>query len=696
MARGPWDENDERAVVPGTAAPAPAPPSPLRTGGPGGFEGYVPYHGPVQDFAAMDPARVRELCSLIGGAVDELYAHGRVVHDLVSGLAPLFPADALEASGRDAFLRLCDWLKDAMVDLDERAKKIEVSHAVGALLGAAIPSIEQLLRSAVALTPPAALGIHKRAVRPATEAVKPPEGISPDGIVAAMAAAKALEDLAGDGDDDEVERALEALRHRQEYDPAFAAVVVNALGADGLRDLRQRKRLYGWKRDAYLCSLGRLVADASRSGHLDERLVRDLVDPEYQGLGDLMRCGTWDQDHAYRVGMTLIERDPNVWKGIAGLGSHGLEFFARHPDAAARFVAEHGDRFTGWMVLHRKDLPDLSSEVGRVLLAALESSSEAALARSAATYEAVIRSLGAGERHSKETRLAAAGFIATQMGAVIQQTATEGLEYEGLTLKAHELAACISQLVKEPEAWVLVAGGASTEIRRRGDEWVADIVKRLDEQPDLMAATEYVADRQTGDTYVGELLGAMYQGVVDAADDAKEAAANLAAILQITASAAISLVPVVGVGGGIALKALGELGREVTGKGVERAAEEAARVMTSTSGKRPHPADFRKFVEPHLRHVLAASLFNNEESRARLTDMGMTSPPGCCLQEGMLSVPSPSDTDCYRRFRAWFEPPDEPSTNPLFTVAGKFIHSDGGMMDAFESMVLDTTAGKTD
>jgi hypothetical protein len=650
----------------------------------------------------MHPDGLDQLGNLLGATKDALLHFGRRVGDAVAPLPALcpppdvpaipytpgggMPPDAADVSGfPTAYQDAARQLEAAMLDLFQRARVLrQADEAVGRA-----PSVSLVAATAEL----ARSGVRRQAGRPLAERAPG----SPGAGSAAKEAARALQRLLRDGDDDEVRQALDALRKDPAYrrDPAYAAVVVNTLGARGLRDLAYKERFFGKREDAYLCSLSRLAADASRSGQLDPGVLDDLVSDDSFPLSRLTRCGNWHPDHAYRLATALVEQAPSVWRGIAGLGQQALVFLSRHPDAATRFLAEHADRLTGPMMLHLRDLPDLSSEVGLVLLASLKARSEQYRADTTAAFEQVIRTIGDGRRVSAETRQAAAAFIAQRMEPLVYMVGSNAPKHQGLTLTTEELKDCMAELVKDQKAWAVVAGGVATELRRRANQWAEQIAGELAAEPDLMRATEAIAGLDPpDDQWVGSLLGTTYQGVVDASDDAKEAAARLHLVLGLASSTALSLVPVAGAASAnIGVKALAEIGSKASGTALDRATEKASELMTDTSGKRPEPAEFRRFVEPEVRNVMAVALYNNAAIRAKLVEMGMRPPPPCCLQKGVLSIPAGSDETCGEQFRAWFEPPDG---NPLFTVSGKFIHSDDGLMHAFESKVLETTAGRTD
>jgi hypothetical protein len=402
-------ESYELAMATESVAVPPPPPTPFKTGGPGFLGEYARYSGPVQDFAGMDPTGVRQLCRLLGGAVDELYGLGRVVHDLVTGSPALFPTDALEASGRDAFLRLCDWLKAAIADLDERARKIEMSYAAGALLGAAVPVLDALLRDVEALAVPAAMGIHKRAVRP----------VMGNAAREATAAAKEFADILDqrhfDGSDHAKLFAVLNSAEPDAEDPAFATAFVRRLLPDGLTawcELMAKSVINIHVEQDILRPLSRLIGTATTAeGGLDPAARRTVLNSPC--LDTLIHYGTFDADFAHAAARRILENpgryrrvdgSHRVYAGVddadhyqKGDARYGaLRLLANHPALAQRFAEQTAPPDPAGRMLLLKSL-EKDGLVGEAAAAALEAGlSDLSRKESEDTLELVIRMVAHG------------------------------------------------------------------------------------------------------------------------------------------------------------------------------------------------------------------------------------------------------------------------------------------------------------
>lgn len=633
----------------------------------------------------MNPEGLDTLANRLGATREAVLAFGRRVRDAVDPLPamtppPLWPPiplapgnglppDAAEAVGWPrAFQDIASDLQSAAIDVTDRARALR--------------------RAATVTAAPPVL---------AAAGAGPAERIAPPTVTAGARAARGLLDVAGDGKAADLARALRELRRSPDYraDPALAAAVVNTLGADGLAKLWwEGRNLWGRAEDRHNCTLGRLVADASRSHQLDPAVLDALIDGDNPGIGAFTDCGIWDPEDALRIAEHMFPADEDARRGLPGAGSRAMDFLSRHPAAAARFVATHGEAlFAPHMILHLKDIPDLSSEVGRLLLAAIKSGSDQALADSAPIFQEAARLVAAGGKVSTEAKQAVAAFLALRMEGLVRLVGTDLESHEGLDLTDAEFQGCVAGLVKDDKAWATLSGGLAVELRRQANAQAQRIADKLTQQPDLFLATEAVADKSQDDDQIGVLLGVMYQGVVQASDDAKEATARLSLILEIAASSAVSLVPVAGsAAANWGARALSEVGSKATGKAVDEAVERAAENMTGTSGKRPDPADFRSFVTPEVERVMAAALYDNAEIRSRLAEMGMGPAPSCAVRDGHLVIPVPADGSCHEQFQQWFHGKGE----LLGALAKKFVHSDSGILDQFERKVLDTTAGRTD
>ncbi len=704
-------ENHERAIVNGLATLAPPSPGRLGIEGPGFVGFYEPYQGLVRGFAGLDPSGVRELCARLHHAIGELEDHRRQVGTVIEELAPSLPPDAAEAAGVREFGQLIEWLRGAAGDLSTRAQRLEVSQAVGALLGAPVLALDELIRRRAAVStgpPPEATGSPLEQGRAGRLRYAELEGRWAAGGETVAEEMMAIQDrLATDaeyraGYEEEPRRQLDAGRlagtelgclpgaglkgdDRREArrildhacgrnDVDFAAGFVNGLGPEHLGDLLD-DRLPG--------SLGCVLGAASRSPHLEFDAKQLLLDhDDWDEVADILEKGDFAPQWSIDVaGVVLLERD--------GSREHleryvrSLELLGR--DQATAFAAATDPRIGERVTDMVGGTPGLlgDAELYARIAAAGETVLRLGLLPPPTAEPALTEARNAMERVMRGPRTEVSGRLVVDFLVVnisdVAELAEQGDDRLGagqLSLTFDELKELLKYIAYDAESRRKVLAAAAAQLTSVAKSSAALINDRIGDQASL-EEIKHVAE-STGSQLkpdlrsVGFLYGMIAEANLKALGDRKAAAREIAEMVGFVSKALLGQLRMPD---DVSGQLLDPMTKSLEDRLVDKAVGEAG--------------DLKAVIDDTLTTVTALSLYNYKDEaghypiRLRMRELGMKPAPWGD-PAGDLLLPEPFDDRCRGELAAWLRPV---GYNPIYEVADSWVQVPGGVASTFNDAV---------